>query len=311
MSSSITPSKRYTDYASVLHHLFTERVQKISINAGFTCPNRDGSKGVGGCTYCNNQSFSPEYCQSIKSVVQQVTEGIEFFRHKYTTQQYLVYFQSYTNTYADIDKLKDIYAEALAVSGVVGLVVGTRPDCVSDELLDYFEELAKTKYVMVEYGVESTYDSTLLLINRGHSFVEAQDAIKRTADRGIYIGAHLILGLPNETRKMLLASADMLNTLPIDSLKLHQLQLIKGTVMVEQYKEQPELFNFFELEDYLELLVDFLERLNPAIVIERFVSQSPKELLIMPKWGLKNFEFTDKVEKRLRERDTFQGKLFQ
>lgn len=302
-------TKHYTDYASVLHNLFPERIQKILVNAGFTCPNRDGSKGTGGCTYCNNQSFSPEYCQSNKTVTQQVKEGIEFFRHKYTTQQYLVYFQAYTNTYATIEKLQAIYEEGLAVDGVVGIVVGTRPDCVTDELLDYLATLAKTKYVMVEYGIESVYDTTLAFINRGHNFTETEEAIRRTAERGISVGAHMILGLPHENREMILASAELLNKLPINALKLHQLQLIKGTLMAEQYKAHPYWFHFFELEDYIELLVDFLERLNPTIAIERFISQSPKELVIMPQWGLKNFEFTDKLEKRLRERDTCQGRL--
>lgn len=301
--------KRYTDYTSVLKDLFPERVQKILVNAGFTCPNRDGSKGVGGCTYCNNQSFSPEYCQPHKSITQQIEEGIAFFAHKYPSQQYLIYFQAYTNTYGETEKLKALYEEALAVPGVQGLVIGTRPDCVSAELLDYFAKLAERKYIMVEYGLESTYDSTLEFINRGHSFAEAENALTATARRGIFTGAHLILGLPNETRDMLLASADALNKLPINALKLHQLQLIKGTTMAEQYKTNPEWFNFFELEDYIELLVDFLERLRPDIAIERFVSQSPKELLLAPIWGLKNFEFTAKVEKRLKERDTWQGKL--
>lgn len=306
----MTKIKRYTDYASVLHNHYSERIQKILVNAGFTCPNRDGTKGTGGCTYCNNQSFSPEYCQPNKTITQQVKEGIDFFRHKYTSQQYLVYFQAYTNTYGTFEKLKEIYEEGLAVEGVVGVVIGTRPDCVTNELLDYLSHLAKTKYVMVEYGIESVYESTLAFINRGHSFFEAEKAIRQTADRGISVGAHMILGLPHESREMILTSVEKLNKLPINALKLHQLQLIKGTLMAEQYKTNPDWFQFFELEDYIELLVDFLERLNPTIAIERFISQSPKELVIMPQWGLKNFEFADKLEKRMRERDTWQGKLF-
>jgi radical SAM protein (TIGR01212 family) len=304
----VNPPKRYNDYASVLKTIFPERTQKILVNAGFSCPNRDGSKGTGGCTYCNNQSFSPEYCQPHKSIAQQVEEGIKFFSHKYPTQRYLVYFQAYTNTYGNNENLRALYNEALSIPGVEGLVIGTRPDCVNDELLDYFSSLTKSKYVMLEYGIESTFDSTLTFINRGHTFAEAEQAIIATAQRGIYTGAHLILGLPHETRDMLLASAKILNHLPINALKLHQLQLIKGTTMALQYEQHPEWFSFFEVNDYIELLVDFLERLNPDIAIERFVSQSPKELLIMPHWELKNFEFTAKVEKRLKERDTWQGK---
>lgn len=301
--------KRYNNYASVLKELFPERMQKILVNAGFTCPNRDGSNGTGGCTYCNNQSFSPEYCKPHKGITQQINEGIDFFKYKYPTQQYLVYFQAYTNTYGELDQLKAMYEEALAVKGVQGLVIGTRPDCVNAELLDYFGKLAERKYLMVEYGLESTYDSTLDFINRGHSFAEAENALIATARRGIFTGAHLILGLPNETRDMLLASADKINNLPINALKLHQLQLIKGTIMSKQFAEHPDWFKFFGVDDYIELLVDFLERLRPDIAIERFVSQSPSELLIAPHWGLKNFEFTAKVEKRLVERDTWQGKL--
>lgn len=303
--------KPYTDYASVLKSIFPERAQKILVNAGFTCPNRDGSKGKGGCTYCNNQSFSPQYCAPNKSVTQQIAEGIEFFSHKYPSQQYLIYFQAYTNTYDSLDKLIALYDEAMAVPGVVGLVIGTRPDCVSDELLDYFAHLAKTKYVMLEYGIESTYDSTLEFINRGHTFTEAEHAIRATASRGIYTGAHLILGLPHETHDMILDSVAKINALPINALKLHQLQLIKGTTMSAQYEEHPEWFNFFEVDNYISLLVDFLEQLSPSIAIERFVSQSPKSLLIMPEWGLKNFEFTAKLEKTMRDRETYQGRLYQ
>ncbi len=301
--------KPYTDYAQTLKTTFPARVQKILVNAGFTCPNRDGSKGTGGCTYCNNRSFSPDYCEAKKSVTQQIKEGIAFFSHKYPTQQYLVYFQSYTNTYGDLTHLKSLYNEALAQPSVVGLAIGTRPDCINEKLLDYFAELAQEKYIMIEYGVESTHESTLSFINRQHTFADAQNAIRATAERGIKTGAHLILGLPNETRKMILDTVCRMNELPIDALKLHQLQLIKGTIMANQYIENPDLFHFFDLDDYLELLIDFLERLKPKIALERFVSQSPKELLIKPDWGLKNFEFTAKLEKKMRERNTFQGRL--
>lgn len=301
---------RYLNYNQVLKTTFAERVQKISINAGFTCPNRDGSKGTGGCTYCNNQTFSPEYCKPTRTVSQQVEEGIGFFHHKYQAQHYLAYFQSYTNTYDTIDKLKAIYDEALAFPKVVGLVVGTRPDCVNDELLDYFAELSRKCYVMIEYGIESTNDETLEFINRGHDFACAEKAIVATAARGIKTGAHIILGLPRESREVILGHAAKLSRLPIDALKIHQLQLVRGTRMAKQFVENPEWFNLFSASEYVDLVVDFLERFNPDIAIERFVSQSPQKLLIAPEWGLKNFEFTAKIEKRLEERDTWQGKLF-
>ena len=301
---------RYLNYNKVLKAEFSERVQKISINAGFTCPNRDGNKGTGGCTYCNNQTFSPEYCKPTKTVSQQVEEGIAFFHHKYQAQFYLAYFQSYTNTYDSIDKLKAVYEEALSYPNVAGLVVGTRPDCVNAELLDYFAELTQKYYVMIEYGIESTNDETLKFINRGHDFACAEEAIRETAKRGIRTGAHIILGLPKENRETILSHARKLSELPIDSLKIHQLQLVRGTKMAQQFAEHPEWFHLYTAEEYIDLAIDFLEILNPSIAIERFVSQSPKELLIAPDWGLKNFEFTDKIEKRLKERDARQGRHY-
>ncbi len=304
-------SERYLNYNTVLKEEFSNRVQKISINAGFTCPNRDGSKGVGGCTYCNNQSFSPDYCRPVKTVSQQILEGIQFFnKAKYEKQYYLAYFQSYTNTYDSIDKLKKLYEEALSHPKVIGIVVGTRPDCVNDELLDYFSELSKRYYVMIEYGIESTKDETLQFINRGHDYSCAEKAVRDTAKRNIYSGAHLILGLPLESRETILSHAEAVSRLPLTALKLHQLQLIKGTKMAHQYTEHPEYFHLYRAEEYIDLIVDFLERLNPSIAIERFVSQSPASRLIAPDWGLKNFEFTEKIKKQLEERNTWQGKNY-
>ena len=299
---------RYLNYNTVLKSEFSERIQKISINAGFTCPNRDGSKGTGGCTYCNNQSFSPGYAKPIKSVTEQIEEGIAFFHHKYEAQKYLAYFQSYTNTYDKLENLTRIYEEALKNPKVAGIVVGTRPDCVSDELLDYFTELSKRYYVMIEYGIESTCDNTLQLINRGHDYANAEVAIRKTAGKGLRTAAHLILGLPGENREMILSHADNVSELPLTAIKLHQLQLVKGTVMARQYAKNPEMFNMMTAAEYIELVIDFLERLNPEIAVERFVSQSPEQLLLAPHWGLKNFEFVHKIEKRLEERDTWQGK---
>ena len=278
----VSEKQRYLNYNQVLKTEFSERIQKISINAGFTCPNRDGSKGHGGCTYCNNQTFSPEYCKPVKSITQQIQEGINFFKHKYENQFYLAYFQSYTNTYDSLDKLKNIYEEALSHPHVKGIVVGTRPDCINDELLDYFAELSKSVYVMIEYGIESTDDKTLEFINRGHDYTCAVEAIRATANRGIKTGAHLILGLPNESRETILSHADQISKLPLTAIKLHQLQLVRKTVMAEQYIEHPEWFNFYTANEYIDLLIDFVERLNPQIAIERFISQSPPNLIIAP-----------------------------
>lgn len=300
----------YREFSGLLAKEFPFKVQKISINAGFTCPNRDGLKGVGGCTYCNNQSFSPGYGGRQRSVSDQLTDGIAFFSHKYPDMKYLAYFQSYTNTYEEIEVLVAKYEEALSYPGVVGLIIGTRPDCMPDELLDYFDKLNKRTFLLIEYGLESTFDSTLEFINRGHTFADSMEAIIKTADRGIYAGAHLILGLPRETREQILGHADKISRLPLTTIKLHQLQLIRGTVMARQYREHPEWFNLFEVDEYVDLCIDFAERLNPEFYIERFVSQSPKELLIAPDWGLKNFEFTNKVLKRFIQRETCQGHLF-
>jgi radical SAM protein (TIGR01212 family) len=224
--------------------------------------------------------------------------------------RYLAYFQAYTNTYDSLDNLKRRYEEALAVDGCVGIVIGTRPDCMPDELLDYLVSLKERTFVLVEYGIESTSDRTLLRINRGHDYACAVDAVKRTAARGIPVGAHIILGLPGESREELMQQAAMLSELPLTTLKLHQLQLIRGTRMAKEYIENPADFSLFSVEDYIETVVDYVERLNPDIVLERFASQSPKELLIAPDWGLKNHELIEKVKRRMRERDTWQGKKY-
>ncbi|MCD7972068.1 MAG: TIGR01212 family radical SAM protein [Candidatus Azobacteroides sp.] len=302
--------KRYKDLNFLLKKYFQEKVQKISVHAGFTCPNRDGSKGTGGCTYCNNQTFSPEYCLKENTITEQLEKGIHFFARKYPAMKYLAYFQSYTNTYAELKVLMRKYEEALRFPGVVGLIIGTRPDCMPGELLDYLEELSKKYFLLVEYGVESTLDKTLHSINRGHNYKDVEKAVLNTVKRGILTGVHLILGLPGESREEILLHSERISALPLTTLKLHQLQLIKGTRMEQQYKEAPELFHFYTVEEYVELVIDFIEKVNPEFILERFVSQSPRELLIYPDWGLKNYEFTAKVEKRLQERNTWQGRLF-
>lgn len=302
-------NRPYYDFSTFLKKYFTGKVQKISIHAGFTCPNRDGAKGVGGCTYCNNQTFSPEYCKPVLSVRQQLEDGIRFFSRKYPTMRYLAYFQAYTNTYGELERLKSMYEEALAVEGVVGLVIGTRPDCMPDELLDYLEELNQRIFLMVEYGIESANDDTLRRVNRGHDFATAADAIRRTHERGILTGGHIILGLPGEGRDELLRQATLLTSLPLDMLKLHQLQLIKGTRMAREYEEHPEWFHLYEVDEYIELVIDYVERIPSSVVLERFISQSPRSLLIAPDWGVKNYQFVERLRRRMAERDTWQGRL--
>lgn len=302
---------RYNDFPTFLKRFFTGKVQKISINAGFTCPNRDGTVGYGGCTYCNNQTFNPEYCRTEKPVSVQLEEGKRFFAHKYPEMKYLAYFQAYTNTYGELEMLKRKYEEALAVDDVVGLVIGTRPDCMPDTLLDYLEALARRTFVLVEYGIESTLDCTLRRINRGHTWQAAVDAVERTAARGLPVGGHVILGLPGESREDILGQAADISRLPLDTLKLHQLQLIRGTRMAREYEERPEDFHLFhDVDEYISLVVDYIQRLRPDLVLERFVSQSPKELLLAPDWGLKNYEFNHRLQKRMKELDAWQGKLY-
>lgn len=302
--------QRYNEFGPWLKNLLGMKVQKISINAGFTCPNRDGRVGVGGCTYCNNQTFNPEYCRTEKSVAQQLEEGKRFFSRKYPEMKYMAYFQAYTNTYSGLDDLKRKYEDALGVDDVVGLVIGTRPDCVPNDLLDYLSELNRQVCVIVEYGIESVHDKTLERINRGHDYACVVDAVNRTSERGLITGGHVILGLPGESRDEILGGADVLSDLPLATLKLHQLQLIKGTRMAEEYFANPEGFHLFSAEEYVDLVIDYVERLRPDIVLERFVSQSPSSLLAIPGWGLKNFEFVEKVRRRMEERNAYQGRLY-
>lgn len=302
--------KRYNDFSGHFRKKFNGRVQKISIDAGFSCPNRDGLKGSGGCSYCNNRTFSPEYCNLEKSVTSQLKEGIDFFSRKYKSMQYLAYFQSYSNTYAPLANLKALYEEALSHPEVVGLVIATRPDCVNTEILDYLQSLALDHYIMVEFGVESHKNASLDRMNRGHHFEESVWALNETARRNIHNCAHLILGLPGENETDWLDQAKVISKLPVENLKLHQLQIHKGTRMYREYLQNEADFNMFTVDQYLDLTVKYLELLNPRIIVERFVSEAPDELLIAPRWGLKNFEFTARLEKLLAERDTWQGRLF-
>nr|WP_320057712.1 TIGR01212 family radical SAM protein [uncultured Bacteroides sp.] len=306
----MNPVPLYSEFPVFLKRYFVDKVQKISLNAGFTCPNRDGSKGNGGCTYCNNQTFNPDYCKTDKSITMQLEEGKRFFSYKYPEMKYLAYFQAYTNTYSELAGLKRKYEEALSVEGVVGLIIGTRPDCMPDELLRYLEDLNKHHFLLVEYGIESTNDETLKRINRGHTYAETIDAVERTAACGILTGGHIILGLPGETPEEIIAQAAIISQLPLDTLKMHQLQLVRGTRMAYEYAKRPEDFHLFEVDEYIDLVIDYIQHLRSDIVLERFISQSPKELLIAPDWGLKNYEFTARLQKRMREKGAYQGELY-
>lgn len=293
-------AKPYRDFSDFLAEHFPRKMQKISINAGFSCPNRDGTVGTGGCTYCNNRTFNPDYCSPRLSVSEQLEEGKRFFARKYPTMRYLAYFQAYTNTHGDIEHLRSLYEEALGVSGVEGIIIGTRPDCMPDALLDYLEELAKRTFVLVEYGAESSHDVTLQCINRCHTWAQTADAVTRTASRGIHVGLHMILGLPGESVEMMLDSVDALSALPIATVKFHQLQLIRGTRLARDVESGLYDIPRMTVEEYIDLCARIVRRINPAIAIERFTSQSPEELLIYPKWGLKNYQFVNLLNARLK-----------
>ena len=303
-------NRRYNSYAEYFRKQFGRRVQKISIDAGFTCPNRDGTIALGGCTYCDNDAFNPSYCTPGKTIGLQLQEGAEFHRVRYRrATNYLAYFQAYSNTYAPLTKLKQLYNEALNFPGVLGLVIGTRPDCIDNEKLDYFARLSETHYIILEYGIESCYDRTLKRINRGHTYALAEQAIKLTASMGIKTGAHLIFGLPSESENDMLAEAALISQLPLNNIKLHQLQIVKNTPMAAEFASNPAIFHHFSLNGYIGFVIRFVEQLNPAFVIERFSGEVPPRFLAAPAWGLiRTDQVNVMIERELEKRDTWQGK---
>ncbi len=295
----------YNDFGSWIKTQLPYKVQKISIDAGFTCPNRDGLLGHGGCTYCNNNSFNPSYCDTHKSIKEQIEEGKNFFARKYPEMKYLAYFQAYTNTYADVDTLKAMYEEALSIENITGIVIGTRPDCMPEQLLDYLEELNRQTFLLVEYGVESANDATLQRINRGHTFECSRETITRTKERGIRTGAHIILGLPGEDAEESIRQAPVISSLDIDILKIHQMQIIKGTRLASEFRKNP--FHIYSVEEYINTICLYIQYLRKDLILERFVSQAPPDLLIAPQWGLKNYEFTNLLVNELKKRNIYQG----
>lgn len=300
--------EHYNSFSKWIRDRFPFRVQKISVDAGFSCPNRDGSISSGGCSFCDNRTFNPSYCNRTLSIGQQISDGKAFFARKYPDMKYLAYFQAYSNTYASLDTIRRRYEEALACDDVVGLVVGTRPDCISDELLDYLERLNRQTFLTVEYGIESTCDATLKRINRGHTFECSRRAIAATHDRGIITGGHIIVGLPGESSADIIRQAKSISLTKLDILKIHQLQIIRGTRLAEEYAAKP--FHVFSVDEYIRTIGEYIQHLRKDIVIERFVSQSPKGLLLAPDWGLKNYEFTNRLNNYLHERNIRQGSLF-
>lgn len=295
----------YKEFGTWLQVELGCKAQKLSVDAGLTCPNRDGTLGRGGCTFCDNRTFNPAYCRQGGSITDQLEAGKRFFSRKYPTMKYLAYFQSYSNSYGTLSHLKELYEEALRVPDVVGLVIGTRPDCMPDALLEYLEELNRRTFLLVEYGVESANEETLVRVNRGHTFAQARECIIRTAQRGIRVGVHMILGFPWETRSELIRQAQLIASLPITTLKLHQLQVIRGTQLAREYELHP--WPLPTAEEYVDLVLEYISHLPSSLVLERFVSQSPPEYVIAPRWGLKNHEFSALVKKAIQKRSTQLG----
>ena len=304
-------TRRFNSYNAYFTKLFGSRVQKISIDAGFSCPNRDGRISTGGCTFCSNDAFNPSYCKPEKSIRQQIEEGIAFHQRRYRrANRYLAYFQPYSNTYKPLEELKRLYAEALEMPEITGLVIGTRPDLIDRDILQHLSEIQKTHYVIVEYGIESVYDATLRHVNRGHDFATARRAVELTAEYGLPCGGHFIFGLPGETKAMMLAAADIISALPLTTVKFHQLQIFKHTAMADEYLQHPERFHLFALDEYIDFVIDFAERLHPAIVIERFAGEVPPRYLLSEPWmQLRYDEVLSRIEKRMEERGSWQGKL--
>jgi radical SAM protein (TIGR01212 family) len=303
--------RRFNSYPEYFKAHFGNRVQKLTVDAGFTCPNRDGSKGHGGCTFCNNNAFNPNYCTPAKSITQQLEEGIRFHRMRYRkVDKYIAYFQAYSNTYGPIRQLKKMYEEALDHPGIIGLIAGTRPDCINDELLSYLSSLSANYYIMIEYGIESCYNTTLLNINRGHTFEDSIRALEMTAKKGIRQGAHFIIGLPGETEQDILAEVEIISKMPVNNVKFHHLQIIKDTLMAREFEMNPGAFRLFSLDEYLDLMTGIVERLNPEFVVERIAGEAHPDYLIKPTWGLRYDEVLRKFEDLLMERDTYQGKKY-
>lgn len=302
---------RYNSFVGYFRKTYGERLQKVVIDAGFSCPNRDGTVGLGGCSYCDNAAFHPGYSVAGKPILQQIDEGIEFHRVRYRNAvHFLAYFQSFSNTYGPLDRLRTVYEEALSHPSVAGIVIGTRPDCVDEEKLDYLAGLAQSHIVIVEYGIESCFDDTLRRINRGHDFAAAERAVRMTAERGIGVGAHFILGLPGESRARMLEECALINSLPLRSVKFHQLQIVRGTAMEEEYARFPGDFERFSLDGYIDFFIDMLERLRPDLYIERFAGEVPPRFVTETPWGLvRNAELLHMLDRRLEERDSWQGRL--
>ncbi len=300
-------NKRYHNFGRYLKNVFGERIFKVCVDGGFTCPNRDGSKGRGGCIYCNNDSFKPGTVEVKKTITQQLNEGMDYQRIRYGAKKFIAYFQPFSNTYDRVENLEPMYKEALSHPDVVGLSIGTRPDCVSDETLDLLEDLAQKTHLWIEYGLQSMHDKTLDYINRGHGLKEFHETYHKTRQRkGIHICVHVIHGLPFETKEMMLDTIKYLADLDIDGIKIHQLHVVKNTIMKKMYENGE--FTLPSLEEYLDLVSSSLELLSPRVVIQRLFGLGPLDILIAPSWHLGKGQFNTLIDEYLEKIDCYQGK---
>lgn len=302
------PQLHINSYGGYLRRRFGCRVSKVNVDAGFTCPNRDGSKGVGGCIYCNNVSFSPKETQAAVPLEEQMAAGMAYHRSRLGSEKFIIYFQKYTNTYGSVELLSDLYRRALNHPDVIGISVGTRPDSLDDEALDLLTDIARTKYVCLELGLQSMDDAILSRINRGHTLNDFIGAVNRAAGRNFDICAHLIHGFPGESRAQFLKTADLMAGLPIDSLKLHQLHAVEGTELAELYRRGE--FAPLTLEAYVSVVADFLEQLPPWISIQRLYGSAPLEICVAPRWGLKNNQMWYAIVNEMTRRGSWQGCRF-
>ena len=298
---------RYRDFNSYLKGIFGCRVHKITIDAGLSCPNRDGSISTGGCIYCNAKGSGPDVHSAGLSITDQILRARVPIERRYKAKKFIAYFQSFTNTYAPLATLKRLYEEALAIEGVVGLAIGTRPDCVNPQILDLLEGYTKDRVIWIEYGLQSAHDATLDLINRGHDFECFRSAVAATRNRGLKICAHVILGLPNESKKQMLETADRLAEMEIDGIKLHLLYVIKGTRLEKLYQENR--YRCLEQQEYVDLVCDFLERTPPQVVIQRLTSDPHPNELVAPQWSLNKSDTMEMIYHTMDKRDMRQGRL--
>jgi radical SAM protein (TIGR01212 family) len=308
LPEGFTPQRRYRAFGAFLRERFGRRVARVTLDAGFTCPNVDGTVTVGGCVYCDNRSFSPNRRLPRTTIGAQVERGVRLLAPRYKADRFLAYFQAATNTHAPLEKLRRLYDEALEHPQIVGLAIGTRPDSVPDPVLDLLQGYAQQRYVCLELGLQTIHNRSLDWMNRGHHYDAFVDAIGRCQGRGLDLCAHVILGLPGESHADMMATAEALAGLPVDAVKIHNLHVVRRTPLEEMYQRGE--VTLFEREEYVQLVCDFLERLPPQMVIHRLSGDAPPDYLVAPEWCLDKSALLQKIHDELERRDSWQGKKY-